>query len=231
MSENEKRKILIIEDDSSLRLGLEQGFLSEGYAVETAADGDEGLGLALRSDADLIVLDLMLPKRDGFEILRRVRADAVEIPVLILTARGEEEDRIRGFEYGADDYMVKPFSVRELLLRVAAVLRRAATCGPLKGEAVIGDAVVDFKAYQIRRGQERLGLSRKEADMLRLFLANPGEVISRQRFLESVWGYQSFPTTRTVDMHVLKLRQKIEPDPDNPRHIITVHGVGYKFLS
>jgi len=194
---DETPSILIIEDDASLRLGLEQGFLSEGYAVESAADGEQGLKLALEGSADLIILDLMLPRVDGFEILRRVRADRLETPVIVLTARGEEEDRIAGFEYGADDYVVKPFSVRELLLR---------------------------------RGEERIGLSRKEADMLRLFLESPGEVISRQRFLESVWGYHSYPTTRTVDMHVLKLRQKIEPDTENPRHILTVHGVGYKFM-
>jgi len=126
--------------------------------------------------------------------------------------------------------VVKPFSVRELLLRAAAVLRRGAESGPLKGEAAIGDVVVDFRGYQVRRGEECIGLSRKEADMLRLFLESPGEVISRRRFLESVWGYHSYPTTRTVDMHVLKLRQKIEADPENPRHILTVHGVGYKFM-
>ncbi len=226
----EQTRILIVEDDSSLRLGLEQGFLSEGHAVETAADGEEGLRLALTSGADLIVLDLMLPKIDGFEILRRIRADRLDTPVIVLTARGEEEDRIAGFECGADDYVVKPFSVRELLLRVKAVLRRAAESGPLKGEINVGDAVVDFKGYQIRRGKKKIGLSRKEAEMLRLFVENPGEVISRQRFLESVWGYHSYPTTRTVDMHVLKLRQKIEPDPENPRHFITIHGVGYKFF-
>ncbi len=230
MSDSKGAKILIIEDDASLRLGLEQGFLSEGYEVEAAPDGEAGLRLALTSTADLIVLDLMLPKIDGFEVLRRIRADCLETPVLILTARGEEEDRIRGFEYGADDYMVKPFSVRELLLRVHAVLRRARESGPMKGEAAIGCVVADFKAYQIRRGGERIGLSRKEADMLRLFLENLREVITRQRFLESVWGYHFFPTTRTVDMHVLKLRQKVEPDPDNPRHIVTVHGVGYKYM-
>ncbi len=223
-------KILVIEDDASLRLGLEQGFLSEGYETICAADGEEGLRQALTCGADLIILDLMLPKMDGFEILKRIRADRLETPVVVLTARGREEDRIMGFEYGADDYVVKPFSVRELLLRVSAVLRRAAESGPLKGEARVGDMVVDFRGYQIRRGKDETGLSRREADMLRLFIENPGEVISRQRFLESVWGYQSYPTTRTVDMHVLKLRQKIELDPENPRHIITVHGVGYKFM-
>lgn len=227
---NDQTKILIVEDDASLRLGLEQGFLSDGHAVDTAADGEEGLRMALTGGSDLIVLDLMLPKIDGFEILRRIRADRLETPVIVLTARGEEEDRIAGFEYGADDYVVKPFSVRELLLRVQAVLRRAAESGPLKGEVTIGDAVVDFKGYQIRRGKKKIGLSRREAEMLRLFVENPGEAISRQRFLESVWGYQSYPTTRTVDMHVLKLRQKIESDPENPRHFVTVHGVGYKFF-
>jgi len=226
----QKRKILIIEDGASLRLGLEKGLASEGYIVKSAKDGEQGLSLALSWDADLILLDLMLPKLDGFEILKRVREDALEKPVVVLTARGQEEDRIRGFEYGADDYVVKPFSVQELLLRIAAILRRSAESGPLKGELFIGDAVVDFKSYQVRRGHERFGLSRKEADMLRLFADNPGQVITRERFLERVWGYHSYPTTRTVDMHVLKLRQKIEPEPEAPKHIITVHGVGYRFV-
>jgi two-component system alkaline phosphatase synthesis response regulator PhoP len=226
----EGQKILIVEDDASMRLGLEQGFRSEHYVVESAADGEEGLRKALMGDTDLILLDLMLPKMDGFEILRRIREARLEVPVIILTARGEEEDRIAGFEYGADDYVTKPFSVKELLLRAQAVLRRTADSGPPKGEAAIGDAVVDFIGYQVRRVDERFGLSRKEADMLRLFVDHPNQVITRERFLESVWGYQAYPTTRTVDMHVLKLRQKIEPDPEAPRHILTVHGVGYKFI-
>jgi DNA-binding response OmpR family regulator len=247
-------KILIIEDDASLRLGLEQGFLSEGYVVESAGDGKKGLETALTCGADLIVLDLMLPGMDGFEILRRLRADQLETPVIVLTARGEVEDRVAGFEHGADDYVVKPFSVRELLLRVAAVLKRysgserdvgvAAEAGTATGAggtvdcsaigedgtATVGDTTVDFRGYQVIRGGMRTGLARKEAEMLRIFITSPGEVISRQRFLENVWGYQSFPTTRTVDMHVLKLRQKIEADPENPRHFLTVHGVGYKFI-
>lgn len=224
------KKILIIEDDSSLRLGLEKGFQAEGYEVQVAKDGKEGLNQALTSGSDLILLDLMLPKLNGFDVLRRIREDRLETPVIVLTARGEEEDRILGFEYGADDYVVKPFSIRELLLRVQAVLRRGADQGIMKGEVSIGDALVDFKSYQIRRGKERFGLSRKEADMLRLFVDHPNQVITRERFLDSVWGYHSYPTTRTVDMHVLKLRQKIEPDPEHPQHIQTVHGVGYKFI-
>jgi len=228
----DKKKILIIEDDVSLRLGLEQGFLSEGYIVESAADGEAGLDLALTSGANIVILDLMLPKLSGFEVLRSIREDRLEIPVLILTARGEEEDRVHGFEYGADDYVVKPFSVKELLLRTAAILKRAgdSQAPSFKEKITIGSATIDFIGYQIRKGESVFGLSRKEADMLRLFVENPNQAITRQRFLESVWGYHSYPTTRTVDMHVLKLRQKIEPDPDNPVHILTVHGVGYKFI-
>jgi two-component system alkaline phosphatase synthesis response regulator PhoP len=222
-------KILVIEDDASLRLGLEKALASENYSVESAKDGEQGLKLALSCGADLILLDLMLPKLNGFEILRRIREDRLEAPVIILTARGEEEDRIQGFEYGADDYVVKPFSVRELLLRVSAVLRRSKEGERPKDTVTIGDAEVDFRAYQVRRGEARFGLSRKEADMLRLFVEHPGEAITRERFLDSVWGYHAYPTTRTVDMHVLKLRQKVEPDPNAPRFIHTVHGVGYKF--
>ncbi|MHC4945959.1 MAG: response regulator transcription factor [Planctomycetota bacterium] len=224
-----KKKILVIEDDVSLRLGLEEALRSEDFLVEVAADGEKGLHLALTSEADLILLDLMLPRMDGFEILRRIREDRLEAPVIILTARGQEEDRIMGFEYGADDYVVKPFSVKELLLRIAAVLRRAGEGVSLIDEIAIGEALVDFKAYQIHRGKENFGLSRKEADMLRLFLDNPNQVITRERFLESVWGYHSYPTTRTIDMHVLKLRQKLEPQPESPRYFHTVHGVGYKY--
>lgn len=227
-----QKKILIIEDDASLRLGLEQGLLSENYITETAADGEAGLNLALTCGADLVVLDLMLPKLSGFDILKRIREDRLEIPVIILTARGEEEDRIQGFEYGADDYVVKPFSIKELLLRIAAVLKRSwdGQESPSQDTLSIGEANIDFKAYQIQKGEKKFGLSQKEADMLRLFVEKPNQVISRSDFLERVWGYQSYPTTRTVDMHVLKLRQKIEPNPDQPEHFLTVHGVGYKFI-
>lgn len=229
--------MLIVEDDASLRFALQQSFVSEGYLVTCATDGRDGLELALQSDVDLLILDLMLPGVGGLEILRKLRATKRTTPVIVLTARGEEHDRVAGFELGADDYVTKPFSVKELLLRAVAVLRRTGETSKESEDMpsgcaknVIGEAFIDFAAYQIRRGDETMSLARKEADMLRLFLTFPNQVISRKRFLDEVWGYESFPTTRTVDTHILKLRQKIEQDPSNPRHIITVHGVGYKLL-
>jgi len=226
------KKILVIEDDTAMRVALEQGLLPEGYLVETATDGETGLRLAMSSEADLILLDLMLPKLGGFEILKSIRRNRPGLPVIILTAKGEMEEKIQGFEYGADDYVVKPFSVRELLLRMAAVLRRSSEVSdrPEIEKITIGKARVDFKSYRIEKDGKTSNLPLKEAKMLQLMAENPNQVISRAEFLETVWGYQSYPTTRTVDTHVLNLRQKLEPDPDAPKHILTVHGVGYMFV-
>ncbi|MFO0984169.1 MAG: response regulator transcription factor [Planctomycetota bacterium] len=184
-------------------------------------------------DVDLVLLDVRLPDGSGLELLGELRARRDPALVLVLTARGAEEDRVLGFEHGCDDYVVKPFSLRELELRIAALLRRRAqalaTPATVRGEARIGSAVIDLDAYQVRRGGTCVSLSPKERDLLILFLAHPGTVITRHRFLNEVWGYERFPTTRTVDMHVLKLRQKIEDDADHPRHFVTVHGAGYRF--
>ena len=207
---------------------------AEGFEVCEAGDGDRGLELALQEAPDLVLLDLMLPGRDGFSVLRAMREDRLTSPVIILSARGEEWDRIQGFEYGADDYVVKPFSVQELLLRMRALLKRQAgqtpgVAGP--GDKVrIGESVVDFSGYSLERGGRRQGLSRRELELLRYFLEHEGQVLERHRLLNDVWGQGEFPTTRTIDTHVLKLRKKIETTPEEPRHLITVHGVGYKFL-
>ena len=226
-------RILVIEDEEPLRLALADALAAEGHVVLEAGDGESGLALALREAPDLVLLDLMLPKRDGFSVLRAIRQDRLACAVVILSARGEEWDRVQGFEYGADDYVVKPFSLRELLLRVRAVAARAGGDVPgldLSGGRVrVGDAVVDFAAYTVERGGARTGLSRRELDLLRHLLQHEGRTLDRPAILAAVWGVDEYPTTRTVDMHVLNLRRKLEADPEHPRHLLTVHGVGYRF--
>ncbi len=225
--------VLVVEDEDALRMALVDALRGEGLRVLEAADGEAGLAIALREAPDLVLLDLMLPKRDGFSVLRAMREDRLESAVIILTARGEEWDRVQGFEYGADDYVVKPFSTRELLLRIQAVLRRsdgdAPGVRPTKGKVRVGSVQVDFAGYCVERNGKREGLSRRELDLLRYFMSHPGLVLDRAKLLDDVWGSDEFPTTRTVDMHVLKLRKKLEDDPESPRLIQTVHGVGYRF--
>lgn len=231
-------RILVIEDEAPLRMALVDALRDEGFEVTEAADGERGLSQALEEGPDVILLDLMLPGRDGFSVLRALREDRLTSAVIILSARGEEWDRVQGFEYGADDYVVKPFSMRELFLRIRAVQSRADGSTPgLReegGRVRIGDAMVDFAAYTVTGvdgagAPTRCGLSRRELDLLRLFLANEGEVLERIWILDQVWGRDSDTGTRSIDMHVLKLRKKLEPDPENPRHLLTVHGVGYRF--
>jgi DNA-binding response OmpR family regulator len=226
-------RVLIIEDEEPLRLALVDALRAEGFETLEAGDGETGLRLALAEAPDVVLLDLMLPGRDGFSVLRAIREDRLQAAVLILSARGEEWDRVQGFEYGADDYVVKPFSTRELMLRVRAVLARSGGDAPglraSGGRLRIGGQLVDFAAYTVERDGRRQGLSRRELDLLKYFLANEGRVLDRNTLLNEVWGGDAFPTTRTVDMHVLKLRKKLEADPEMPRHIVTVHGVGYRF--
>ena len=227
------KRILVIEDEDSLRMALVDALRSEGFQVLEAGDGEAGLKLALTEGPDLVLLDLMLPKRDGFSVLRAMREDRLASPVIILSARGEEWDRVQGFEYGADDYVVKPFSMRELLLRIQALDKRNTGGTPglqtENGKVRIGAALVDFGAYCITRQGQREGLSRREMDLLHYFLSNEGEALDRLRILKHVWGPHESPTTRTIDTHVLRLRKKIEIDPAEPRHLVTVHGVGYRF--
>jgi DNA-binding response OmpR family regulator len=226
-------RVLIVEDELPLRLALRDALAGEGFEVLEAADGEAGLTLALREAPELVLLDLMLPKRDGLSVLRALREDRLASAVVILSARGEEWDRVQGFEYGADDYVVKPFSPRELLLRLRAVLARSAGATPgLRDEGArvrVGEAVIDFAAYTLERAGVRHGLSRMELELLRYFLAHEHQTLDRGTLLDEVWGRDADPTARTVDTHVLKLRKKLEPEPDRPRHLLTVHGVGYRF--
>lgn len=227
-------KLLVIEDSSTLRANLETGFRRAGFAVDVATDGGEGLRMALATHYDVVLLDLGLPVLDGMDVLRRLREEGNPTHVLALTARDALEDRVRGLDGGADDYVVKPFSMKELLLRIRAVLQRAEGATPglarADGKARIGRAMVDFAAYTVEKDGARQGLSKKELELLRFFLAHEGKAVTRDAILSAVWGADEFPTTRTIDMHVLKLRKKLEDDPETPRLFLTLHGVGYRFV-
>lgn len=226
------KRILIIEDDLAILRGLKDNLEYESYEVLTAEDGEQGYCLIREKKPDLIILDLMLPKMSGYELCRKVRDEGVTTPILMLTARGEEVDRVLGLDLGADDYVTKPFSVPELLARVRAILRRVqrSKVGDLPGELSFGKVSIDFKRFEARRAGKILNMSRKEFGVLRLLAARAGEVVTRDELLDEVWGYDQYPTTRTVDNHIALLRTKLEEDPSKPRHLITVHGVGYKLV-
>jgi DNA-binding response OmpR family regulator len=211
-----------------MRTALADVLTAEGYRVLTAPDGESGLQRALAEKPDLILLDIMMPKLDGYEVCSELRRLGNAVPILMLTAKGQIEDRVTGLDAGADDYLVKPFSTEELLARVRAMLRRVIRQTRAATALVLGDARIDLIKQTATRGRKSLHLTAKEFAMLRLMAESPGEPISRERFLDAVWGYTAFPTTRTVDNHIATLRAKIEPDPDAPRWIKTVHGTGYK---
>ena len=222
-------RILIVDDEPQMVRGLEDNLRFEGYETVSARDGRAALALAARESPDLVLLDVMMPGMSGWDVCRELRAKGLEMPVIMLTARGEEADRVRGLEIGADDYVSKPFSLRELLARIRAVLRRP---GPRQtlGELAFGDVQLDLRARVASKGGREVKLTRKEFELLRYLVEFRGEVITRERLLDEVWGYDRFPTTRTVDTHVLRLRQKFEDDPERPRLIVTVHGQGYRFV-
>jgi two-component system alkaline phosphatase synthesis response regulator PhoP len=227
------KRILVIEDEPQMLLGLRDNLELEGYEVQTASDGDEGLARAASFSPDLVILDVMLPKKNGFDVCRELRARAITTPIVMLTARSAETDKVLGLELGADDYVTKPFSITELLARVRAVLRRTTTqkAAPPTSEMVrIGDIEIDFKLHQARRGKTRIDFTAREFDLLRYFVQHTGQVVTREQILNEVWGYEEFPTTRTIDNFVAKLRQKIERAPHAPEHILTIHGSGYKFV-
>lgn len=223
-------RVLIVEDDPAILRGLRDNLLAESYEVLTASDGEAGYRLIREQEPDLVILDLMLPRMSGYEVCRKLRDQGITTPILMLTARGEEGDRVLGLDLGADDYVTKPFSVRELLARVRAIVRRANPPRPLPDELRFDDVVVDFRRYEARKGDRRIEMTRKEYGLLRYLAARSGEVVRRDELLEEVWEYRNYPTTRTVDNHVLALRAKLEDGPAEPRHLITVHGVGYKFV-
>ncbi len=226
--------VLVVEDEPAIAEPLCDALRDAGFTVLHAGDGERGLELALTADPDVVLLDLMLPKLDGFSVLRRLRADRSTAVVIVLSARGEEFDRVQGFEVGADDYVVKPFSLAELRLRIDALLARRAGAAPRVPEAAdklrLGDCEIDFAGYTARRGTEQFGLSATELELLRALSRRPGEVWRRADLFEEVWGIHSESNERTLDTHMLKLRKKLEAEPDRPRHLVTVRGVGYKLI-
>ncbi len=223
-------KILIVEDEPNMVSGLRDNFEFEGYEVITAEDGVAGLSKALHDAPDLVILDVMMPRMSGLDVCKQLKAQRPSLPIIMLTARGQEVDKVVGLELGADDYVTKPFSIRELLARVKAVLRRFQSTGNNHGQYSFGDVEVDVRSCQVSRQGKALEVSSKEYDLLKYFLDHRGETLSRDRLLEEVWGYEHFPTTRTVDTHIVRLRQKVEPKPEEPRYILTVHGTGYRFV-
>ena len=224
------KRILVIEDEPQMLLGLRDNLELEGFEVITASDGEDGLAKAASFSPDLVILDVMLPRKHGFDVCRELRARANATPIVMLTARSAETDKVLGLELGADDYVTKPFSITELLARVRAVLRRAGTQKPPADVVKIGDIDVDFKLHQARRGRTRVEFTAREFELLRYFVHHTGQVVTREQILNEVWGYEEFPTTRTIDNFVAKLRQKIEKSPHAPEHILTIHGSGYKFV-
>ena len=223
-------RILVIEDDPAISRGLADNLRFESHDVLTAGDGEEGYRLIRERAPDLVVLDVMLPKLGGYELCRKIRAEGSAVPILMLTARSDETDRVLGLDLGADDYVTKPFSIREVLARVRALLRRAHPPRPEIPELRRGDVVVDFKRYEATKRGQRVEMTRKEFGLLRLLASRAGEVLTRDELLDEVWGYETTPTTRTVDNHIASLRAKLEDDPSHPQHLITMHGVGYKWV-
>jgi len=228
------KKILVVEDDASIVLGLDAALQEEGYDYRTARTGTEGLRLGLDWKPDLIILDLMLPGMSGFEVCKRLRDNQIQTPIIMLTSKTEENDKVLGLELGADDYVTKPFSLRELLARIKAHLRRDETNVPENGQALpekmaFGVVEIDFKRHEVHKSGVRQDLTNREFRLLEYFIQHPGEVLSRDRLLDEIWGYNYYPTTRTVDNHILRLRKHIEPEPDKPRFIKTIRGAGYIF--
>lgn len=220
--------ILIVEDELPMRTALVDLLQANGYRVTVAVDGVSGLERALEEKPDLVLLDVMMPKLDGFSVCREIRQRTPTLPIMMLTAKGQVDDRVNGLDAGADDYLVKPFSGRELLARVRAALRRSDRGRAIVDRVQYGTIEVDFTAQECRRDGKPLALSAKEFGMLRLLAERKGAPVTREEFLELVWGYNAYPTTRTVDNHVLSLRNKLEPDPATPRFLLTVHGIGYR---
>lgn len=226
-----KETILVVEDDLAIVKGLETNLRYEGFDVVTAPDGERGLELAVDKQPDLILLDVMMPKMNGFEVLRELRRREMEIPVIMLTAKGEEMDKVRGLDLGADDYVTKPFALQELLARVHAVMRRKRRFDKTLEKVTFGRAALDFTSRTASMDGEPVELTSKEFDLLKFFLEREGEALERQEILNRVWGFDYFGTDRTVDNFINRLRRKFEPDPEQPQHFLTVRGVGYRFVA
>jgi DNA-binding response OmpR family regulator len=225
------KKILIIEDEHDLVKGLKINLSDEGFEVDWADNGIEGLRKAIEEDPDLIILDIMLPGMNGLDVCRELRQKNIVTPIIMLTAKGEEIDKVVGLEIGADDYITKPFSVRELIARIKARLRSSGRAEKKIPEVYsFGDIEIDFPGFKVRRKGKEVDLTSLEIEILRYFIIHQGKVVARNDLLNKIWGYESYPTTRTIDNHILKLRKKIEDDPSHPKHIISVYGGGYRFI-
>jgi two-component system alkaline phosphatase synthesis response regulator PhoP len=223
-------KILVVEDDRAILDGLRAALAAEGYEVECVPDGRSGLDRVRAGAPSLLILDIMLPGMSGFEVAKKLRDEGRALPIILLTARSEEDDRVLGLELGADDYVTKPFSVRELLARVRSILRRTRPATPTHSQSYrFGDVSVDFKRQAVKKAGRAVELSAREFRILSYFIDHAGEMLSREQLLSEIWGYDAFPTTRTVDNHILRLRKKIEDDPESPRFILTQRGAGYVF--
>jgi DNA-binding response OmpR family regulator len=229
---NAMKRVLIVEDDEAMSVALRDGFQYEGYNVTVAKDGEAGLQLATHDQPDLILLDVMLPKMTGLDICKHLRGTGNDVPIIMLTARGQEIDKVLGLKLGADDYITKPFGFMELLARAEAVLRRArvpAMAAATPDTYRFGDVSIDFKRHEARKGASSIELSPREFQLLAYFIQHRGEIVTRETLLDAVWDYNAIPFTRTVDMHIAKLRKKVEDNPSDPKHIVTVHRLGYKF--
>ena len=222
-------RILIVDDEPAILRGLADNLKRELHEVLTAADGETAFQLIKEKKPDLVILDLMLPKLSGYEVCRQMRVEGMTTLVLMLTARGEETDRVVGLDMGADDYVTKPFSVRELLARVRALLRRTQAVKAGIDQLNVGDVTIDFRRYEARKADQPLEMTRREFQLLQALASRPGEVVTRDELLDRVWGLEAYPTTRTIDNHIAGLRAKLERDPAEPRHLLTVRGVGYKW--
>jgi DNA-binding response OmpR family regulator len=225
-----KGKVLLVEDDDVMSIALRDGLESEGYFVQVANDGETGLRLATELGFDLIILDVMLPRLSGIDLCKQYRNSGKTTPIIMLTARGQELDKVIGLRSGSDDYVTKPFSLLELLARIEAVLRRALRESEKVTTYRFGDVSLDFKRHEATKSGRPIDLSPREFRIMKYLIEHRGEVVTRDQLLDNLWSYDSFPLTRTVDTHVAKLRHKIETTPNNPRYLITVHGVGYKFI-
>jgi two-component system, OmpR family, alkaline phosphatase synthesis response regulator PhoP len=222
--------ILVVEDDPSIARGLMQNLRFEGYSVQVASDGEAGLALAVDRKPDLVILDVMLPRLNGFEVLRELRRLELDVPVIMLTAKGEEVDKVRGLDLGADDYVTKPFGLAELLARVRSALRRKQQLEQKIAHTRFADVDVDFTARTVTVGGKPVSVTTRELELLRLFVLRAGEALGREEIVRRVWGYDYEGTDRTLDNFVSRLRQKLEQDPQKPRHFLTVRGVGYRFV-
>lgn len=222
-------RLFVVDDEPSMVMGLKDNLEFEGYSVETASDGTSALNSIRTNSFDLVVMDVMMPGLSGFDVCKTLRAENNATPILLLTARGQEMDRVLGLELGADDYITKPFSLRELLARIKAILRRTKPQQPSSIQRV-GQLDVDFSAQTAMRDGLEIPLTHREFELLRYLISKQGQAVSRDELLENVWGYDETPTTRTVDNFILRLRKAVEVDPANPKHILTAHGVGYKLV-